>query len=325
MDKIDVSVIIPVYNASLLLNRCLDSVFAQNTQFSIEIILIDDGSTDNSVELIKSRKEKNILLLQQANSGPAAARNKGINSARGEYCTFLDSDDYWLPDYIEESVRFIKTDKELVAVNVAQRHIASNLTEEDSPKYIHEINHKTEPFVLDDFYEFWARYSHVGTCSTTMRTEIVKEIQGQRSDLRVTEDWEFWFYLATFGKWGFIPKVLYVSDGGVITRNMGWVSKMRMRWDNAPSVESWETRIISRFDQPYSNGYLKSRGIIARNLAYSQILSGREKLARQTILDYQKFLPTDRFSTLMKNLAQSPLLWIVLCKALKYRELNRKV
>ena len=75
MQNIELSIIIPVYNASKLLNRCLDSIFNQETQYSYEVILVDDGSSDNSVELIKARKEPNIVLFQQQNAGPSVARN----------------------------------------------------------------------------------------------------------------------------------------------------------------------------------------------------------------------------------------------------------
>ena len=71
---IDISIIIPVYNVGMLIERCLDSIFGQQTKYSYEVLLIDDGSTDNSVELIRQRKEQNIMLLQQSNSGPAKAR-----------------------------------------------------------------------------------------------------------------------------------------------------------------------------------------------------------------------------------------------------------
>ena len=98
--EIDISVIIPVYNAALLIDRCLDSVFAQNGIYKTEVILIDDGSTDNSVEIIKNRREQSqIILLQQKNAGPAVARNKGLAIASGKYAAFLDDDDYWLPDF----------------------------------------------------------------------------------------------------------------------------------------------------------------------------------------------------------------------------------
>lgn len=107
----DLSIIIPVYNAVPLLERCLNSIFSQNTQYSYEVILIDDGSTDKSVETIKNRKEKNIVLYQQQNAGPAAARNKGIELAQGKYCAFLDADDYWNDGYIEQTVYFWKSIK----------------------------------------------------------------------------------------------------------------------------------------------------------------------------------------------------------------------
>ncbi len=78
----DLSVIIPVYNAIPLLERCLDSIFKQSIHYQYEVILVDDGSTDQSVEMIKARKEPNIVLFQQVNAGPAVARNKGVELAR---------------------------------------------------------------------------------------------------------------------------------------------------------------------------------------------------------------------------------------------------
>lgn len=102
----DLSIIIPVYNGALLLNRCLDSIFSQNTRYSYEVILVDDGSTDNSVALIKARKEPNIVLHQQQNAGPAVARNIGIELAKGKYLAFIDADDYWNQGYIQKTVDF---------------------------------------------------------------------------------------------------------------------------------------------------------------------------------------------------------------------------
>ena len=86
---IDLSIIIPVYNAAPSINRTLDSIFNQKTFYSIEVILIDDGSKDNSIEIIKTRKEPNIILLQQQNEGPSVARNNGVKVAQGRYCATL--------------------------------------------------------------------------------------------------------------------------------------------------------------------------------------------------------------------------------------------
>ena len=326
MNTIIVSVIIPFYNAVPLLDRCLNSVFAQISQYSLEVILIDDGSTDSSLEIIKNRTEKNIRLFQQKNSGPAIARNKGIENAQGKYIAFLDADDYWEINFIEETVYFLENQPDAIAVSVAQIHRVFNRSDYYIPKVI--INEPTrfvESIVINDFFSFWAEHNHVCTGSALIRTDIAKKTGGQRSDLRITEDLEFWAYLATFGKWGFIPKVLFVSDGGELTRNMGWVSKMKLRWENAPTVENWEKRIIIRLEKPYSKGYLKSRGFISKNLIYSKILSGRTKVAREAVLKYKNDFPKDNFSRLIILSSYTILGWNIMCKFLQYREMNRKV
>ena len=89
------TLVIPVYNAQDYIKRCLDSV-AENEEFVEEVILIDDGSVDQSAEICKDYAEKHsfIKYFYQENSGPSAARNKGMALAKGEYIMFLDSDDY---------------------------------------------------------------------------------------------------------------------------------------------------------------------------------------------------------------------------------------
>lgn len=313
----DLSIIIPVYNAAPLLNRCLDSIFSQETQYTFEVILVDDESTDNSIEIIKSRKEENISFYQQKNSGPSSARNKGIEMAKGEYIAFLDADDYWNKDYIEKTVYFLKENKECVAVTVGQKHIAIGKKPFHSPKL-----QETEPFIIDNFFSFWAKYQHVGTCSTTMRTIIVKETNGQRTDLRVTEDFEFWFFLSTFGKWGMIPETLYISDGGDVTKKEGWLNKVKIRWYNAPTIDVWQERIKGRILNNKVIGYNKALAIIVRNLVYCYLLSEREILARKEILTYGKYF-NDRMGKFMYLTAHNPIIWKMAVKWLKYREYNK--
>lgn len=98
-----VTVIVPVYNASEHIRLCLDSVLNQ-TYKNIELILINDGSTDNSLKIIKKYQQQypNIIkIINQKNSGVAAARNKGLEFAKGYYVMFSDNDDYMEPNYIE--------------------------------------------------------------------------------------------------------------------------------------------------------------------------------------------------------------------------------
>lgn len=100
-----VSIVIPVYNAEKNISGCLDSVLLQ-TYNNIEIILIDDGSTDKSAEICADYQKKysKIRCIYQKNSGPASARNKGIDESKGKYVAFIDSDDTISPDMISTMV-----------------------------------------------------------------------------------------------------------------------------------------------------------------------------------------------------------------------------
>lgn len=96
---IKISVIIPVYNRERFIGECLNSVLSQTLK-EIEIICVDDGSTDGTFDLLMDYSEKynNIIVLRQENQGPGPARNKGIECARGKYICFMDSDDYYAQD-----------------------------------------------------------------------------------------------------------------------------------------------------------------------------------------------------------------------------------
>lgn len=103
-----VSIIIPVYNSAKYIKQCIDSVINQ-TYKNIEIIIVDDNSIDESIEIIKKIKDKRIKLISiKKNKGVANARNTGIKNAIGDYICFLDSDDYWNKDKIEKQVNFIE-------------------------------------------------------------------------------------------------------------------------------------------------------------------------------------------------------------------------
>lgn len=105
--KYDLSIILPVYNVSKYLNRCLESIISQNTNITYEIICVNDGSTDNSLEILKkySKIDKRIKIISQKNQGLSAARNTGINESQGKYLMFVDSDDYISKTCVEKLMR----------------------------------------------------------------------------------------------------------------------------------------------------------------------------------------------------------------------------
>jgi len=109
-----VSVIIPAYDAAATIAGTVDSVLAQTLQ-DLEIICVDDGSTDRTLSIVKNYGDR-VRLLEQANSGPAAARNHGARNSSGDYLAFLDADDVWMPQFLERGVAALDADPALSLV-----------------------------------------------------------------------------------------------------------------------------------------------------------------------------------------------------------------
>jgi len=112
-----VSVIIPACNAEVFIAKTLDSVLSQTYQ-NIEVVVVDDGSTDTTPEIVKSfaREDSRVTLLQQSNAGVAAARNLAIKNSRGEYIAPIDADDIWYPRNLEKQVECLRKSEPFVGV-----------------------------------------------------------------------------------------------------------------------------------------------------------------------------------------------------------------
>lgn len=104
-EEIDLSIIIPVYNVEKYLKDCLDSIIAQKTRYKYEVLIINDGSKDNSTLLLKQYKERdNLIIIEQNNMGISGARNTGLDNAIGKYIMFVDSDDILEETIVEKLI-----------------------------------------------------------------------------------------------------------------------------------------------------------------------------------------------------------------------------
>lgn len=117
MEQPKISVILPVYNVEKYLEQCLDSICGQTLR-EIEIICVDDGSTDHSPEILRryEQKDPRVRVCTQKNAGAGAARNYGISVAKGQYFSFLDSDDFFEPDMLEKAYNEIKKENAQIVV-----------------------------------------------------------------------------------------------------------------------------------------------------------------------------------------------------------------
>lgn len=147
LNKPDLSIIIPTYNNANYIERAVESVITQDTEFSFEIIIINDGSTDDT-KLVLSRynSNKNIIIINQDNKGFSGARNIGIDNANGKYIMFLDSDDYLAPDAIQNLLSIaIDYDADIVEGNY--KTFDSNGNVNDVNKSCLKLTHVTSPSI----------------------------------------------------------------------------------------------------------------------------------------------------------------------------------
>lgn len=124
-----VSIIVPIYNRELILEKCVDSIL-QQTYKKIQLILVDDGSSDNSILVCKrfAKKDSRVTIIHQENGGPASARNTGMDIANGKYIMFVDSDDCIHPRCVELMYEVIQQyDVSLVMCEYGEKHQNSPL------------------------------------------------------------------------------------------------------------------------------------------------------------------------------------------------------
>jgi len=314
-----VSVIIPAFNAAHCLAACLGSVFSQSLAPG-QIIVVNDGSTD-ATEDVALRYGNSIVYLRQENAGQGAARNAGLKIATGEFIALLDADDYWKPGFLERCIAFLDAHPECVAVNtglITRQHSGSEIIQ---PSFLTRADAQTEPFVIDDFYAFWAAHDHVRTGSAVIRKSVIDRAGGQRADLRVSQDLEYWGYIATFGPWGYIPEPLWVGNSRAAAAAPGWLNKYQKRRRLCPTVEAWQERLLPRLTPQQMPAFKVVRGRVAAGYAHNQVLAGRADVGLQILRDYGGDLPRNRVTRLLRfGCAGGPIGWWGACTVVRLRE-----
>lgn len=193
--------IIPTYNRRDLLPRALDSVLAQTVPVD-EIIVIDDGSTDGTDDMLRARCGDRVRYVWQPNAGVSAARNHGLRLAQGRYLALLDSDDLWLPTKTELQVAFLDTHPDFGMVVCDVERVDSD--------YRHiDVFRRRDTLREDGWVLRWVLHNPaLAPASVLMRREVVEQLGGFDEGLRTAEDLEFHLRVARHWKIGVVEQAL---------------------------------------------------------------------------------------------------------------------
>lgn len=195
-----VSIIIPTFNSARYIKRSIESILAQSYR-DFEILVVDDGSTDSTVKEIEPfLVDRAVRLFQQNNGGPSAARNRGIKESKGDLVMFLDSDDFYLADRIEEGVKALNAKRN---VDIAYSNEIFFLDESHERQI--ESPH---PKFSGDIFFYLKRSNFIHTSTVTARRFIFDKWQFDNT-LRNHEDWDLFLKAARDGvQFYYIPKSL---------------------------------------------------------------------------------------------------------------------
>jgi glycosyltransferase involved in cell wall biosynthesis len=209
----------PVYNGARFLKKTLDSLLAQTCD-DWELIVVDDGSTDATPDLLVEYDDRRFVKIRKDNGGEAQTRNVGLRHATGEFIAFLDADDLYLPTALADMSAFLAAHPEFDALFSdgylcdENERILSRLTEHRSGLYTGNI---LEPLVLT------ADVITVPVCTLTRRTVIQQHQVEFDEQLVIGPDWDFWIRLARYARFGYLdkPTCMYRVHLTNITRTSG--------------------------------------------------------------------------------------------------------
>jgi glycosyltransferase involved in cell wall biosynthesis len=192
-----VSVVIPAYNAERYLAATLESVLAQTYQ-DFEVIVVDDGSTDGTAELARGFGPP-VRVVQQPNSGPSAARNRGVREARSDLVAFIDADDLWMPEKLELQVpRFDEEGR------VGLVYTRTQLIDEDGNLLPTPQHEKPRGRVFYDLLEG----NVLGTSTAVVRKACLEAAGLFPEDMVWCEDWCLWLRIAREREFDFVDRIL---------------------------------------------------------------------------------------------------------------------
>ena len=179
------SIVIPLYNKEAFVARCIDSVLAQSKE-EFELIVVNDGSTDQSLSIVSAYRDSRLKIVSQKNKGPGPARNRGVIESSGDWIAFIDADDIWASDHLEELERLINgfDDAGIVSTRSTEIRVGKTLPRE---KKNAEWNSKRVDYLRQEGLES----GRINSSSAAVSRAVFDKV-GYFRPLCIGEDEEFW-------------------------------------------------------------------------------------------------------------------------------------
>ncbi|MGZ0079080.1 glycosyltransferase [Methylomonas sp. YC3] len=195
------SVILPVYNGKKFIRDAITSILTQS-HINLELLVVDDGSTDESTSIIKefSEKDNRIRFFQQKNSGVAGARNLALREAKGEYIGFIDQDDIWLTDKLESQIAYFEKNPEAVFLHGNIEYIDDKLTPLDKSLYPWETNASGHCF------ERLFVWNAIAIQTVCFKRKCMDTVGFLREDVPGVDDYDYWLRFSRFFSIDYLDK-----------------------------------------------------------------------------------------------------------------------
>ncbi len=216
-----ISVIVPAYNAERTILKTIESV-QQQTFSDFELIVINDGSTDQTLELLSQVEDPRLKVFSYSNGGLPTARNRGISRSTGSFIAFLDADDLWTPDKLELQLAVLQEHPE-AGVAYSWTHFMDDQG---------EFSHTGESvFFEGDVYAQLLVGNFLGSGSNPLiRRQAIESTEEFDPELGSCEDWDYWLRLAA--RWPFVvvpkPQILYRQSAGAMSSKIEVMEKYHL-------------------------------------------------------------------------------------------------
>jgi glycosyltransferase involved in cell wall biosynthesis len=194
-----ISVVIPAFNCELYVGEAIESVLAQ-TLPAHEIIVIDDGSTDGTMNVLRGFGAR-LRVIAQQNQGPSVARNRGAALATGAWLAFLDADDSWLPWKLQRQME-VAAEQDVAMVYTDRLNIGARGALPEIHGDIQEL------YSGDVFVDLLLRGNHMSLSSVVIGTDLFKALGGFAEHMRASEDWDLWIRAAEHNRIGVVAEPL---------------------------------------------------------------------------------------------------------------------